>query len=144
MIDVETKCKMCKKPMFLKADPDCEEHWLKVFLTMVTCDRCFDLRETRLHVSDKLQALAQYVTALEVHIRKPEDRKAKRLIARDKLLHWTRKYAEWFSTFYGTPRHVIWSEDFADLILDAPKKLDEILRQYRREARPQLQQPEAA
>jgi hypothetical protein len=143
MIDIEAKCKLCQRPLFLKMDPDCEERWKRVFLSMLTCDRCFDLRETRLAITGKLQALAQYITALDVHILKPEDRKAKRSKARDRLLHWTRKYAEWLALYHGVPRRIIWDEDFADLILDAPGKLDEILRQYRKSARPVLQQEEA-
>jgi len=145
MTDHETTCKICKKPISVQADPDCEAHWLKVFLSMVTCDRCFDLREMRLCATGKLQALAQYLMAIAaIKTIKPEDRQAKRKKIREHLIYWTRQYAEWFSKFHHSPRYVVWNEEFADIILDAPHKLDEVLRQYRQRTRPMLQQPEAA
>lgn len=143
MIDIEASCKICHKPVFLKADPDCEQNWLNVFLSCVCCDRCFDLREDRNRVTGKLQAICQWLLAIDATRLEPAAKKLKRDKARERLTYWTRQYAEWFSRFHGVPSHVIWSDDFAQLILEKPEKVDQVLGQYRSHARPLLSAREA-
>jgi hypothetical protein len=130
-------CKVCGKELSLEADDQCEPHWLKVFLSMLSCNRCFDLRAERLEVTYRIVAICQYLRAIDGFKIKPEDRKRKRAQVRERLSIRTKEYARWFRKALNG-RVEVWSEEFVDLLLDAPDKCDEILKQYRNGARAEV------
>lgn len=130
-------CKVCKRELALEADEQCEPHWLKVFLAMVVCNRCFDLREERNDITRKIYALCQYLRALDGFKLKDEDKRRKRSQVRDRLTVRTKEYARWFRKVLNGHTEV-WSDEFVDLLMDKPDQADVLLKMYRDGARAEV------
>lgn len=134
---VECECRACKKPLSLEADEQCEPAWLRVFVGMVACNRCADLRQHRLVVTRKIYELCRYLIAIASFSMKDSDRKIKRAHIREALSIQTKEYARWFRKALNGHTEV-WSDDFVDLLMDKPDQADTLLKMYRDGARAEV------
>lgn len=127
---VATKCKICKKDLVVQVD---NEYFGQIdrLLEMATCNRCFDLREKHLKSTANIEAgcnfLVQHPEASEKELEK----------AKKHLEYWTKQYADAIRQFNHSDK-VVWSADFAQVLMDKPDQWYEALRIYRQSVREQV------
>lgn len=128
---VATKCKICKKDLVVQIDNDYFGP-LDNLLAMATCNRCYDLREKHLKATANIESgcnfLVQHPEASEKELEK----------ARKHLEKWTKEYADAIRQFNHSDK-LVWSEDFAQNLMQQPDKWYEQLRFYRQSVREQIQ-----
>lgn len=136
VIATETKCKVCDKPFTAMIDPDCEDHWKRVFLSCSTCNRCFDAREKSNRLQYATEKIAARLNAARVAFNTgsrsgPETetwRKESEEASKD-LQAVTKKYTRVLAEFYMTTP--TWSMEMVDILMETPWKADKIMRAYR-------------
>lgn len=128
MTTIQSKCKFCQDTIYLECDPECPQEWTDVLLPFASCNRCGDYFRSRRTLTEHMQRIA---TLLEQNTMTKEK-------AMGILVALTRSFANAFSKFHRS-KTVVFSDEFARLIVDRPDKLMAILRGYREQAKAQFQ-----
>lgn len=124
----DVNCKICKVPIAVEVDDAYEELGDPFkLLKLATCNRCYDLRTEREAIFTNIGSCCQLLIVNPTN-------KDLRIKSRKLLVILTRKYAELVSKFHRS-NHMLWSEEFADMILDKPDKWFKCLDLYREQAR---------
>ncbi len=125
-----TKCKICKKDLVVQVDND-YFGTLDTLLAMATCNPCYDLRQKHRKATENIESACLWLT------QHPNAPKEKLDVARKQLEKWTKQYAEAVMAFNHS-NTLIWSEEFAQNLMNNPDKWYEQLRFYRNAVREQI------
>lgn len=124
MRTVEYTCKICKRPGTARVDDDCPDEWAAKFAPMLTCNRCFDIREKYRNAEDAIYKICGNLLFFRD---RPENEKSKLLAAsRDKLNVQSRRLAQALSDYFNL-NEVIWEPGVVDLFMDKPDKAQSII-----------------
>lgn len=128
---VQTKCKICKKDLVVQIDDDYFGN-LEPLLAMATCNHCYDLRDKHLRATKNIQNLCTWL------VQHPKANHDARKEVQNEMEHWTKEYAQAIQQFNHASK-VVWSTDFAQILMDKPENWYEALRVYRQQVREHAQ-----
>lgn len=116
-------CRNCGKPLVLKVDDDYP--WpIEELLPLAACNRCYDAHDK----FKKAEANIKNICLWLIQTEKPAPEKLS--ATQKKLENWTRSYAEAMQQLNNADR-VVWSEEFAQNLMEQPDKWHDTLEFYR-------------
>lgn len=134
----QCKCRLCLKPLTVEVDDSYGEHGDPFkLLPMATCNRCFDLRETRIRIE------SQVARASRMLIMQPKMDASIRNKIRDSLRIATQAYARYVADLNNS-KVMAWNEDFVDLIMEKPDRSLTALTLYRNNRTKEIQEQRRA
>lgn len=125
--NVPCQCKICHKNMHVEIDNDYFGN-LEPLLAMATCNKCYDLRDKHLRSVANIESRCTYL------VQNPDIKADERKKVYQKLAYWTKQYAEAVAAFNHSAK-IVWSEEFAQILMDKPENWYEALRIYRHNVR---------
>lgn len=136
MITKDLNCKVCARPITVSIDPDAEDHWIKVFCAIATCNRCFDAREKTNRLIRAVEITAGRLNVARVSFntggrtdKETENyRKESERAAKD-LAHLTKRYTRALCEYFMAPPE--WSKEMVDIIMEMPWHATKVLVKYR-------------
>lgn len=124
---IQSKCKICGRSATAQFDDDAPQEAVDKWLPLLTCNPCYDTHTKRRRSEEAI------VNLCFAYARSPQKGK---IVAetRNSLIEATKDYAEAVQETYKAPA-VIWSEAFADTLIERPSQYPKILGEYRAEVR---------
>lgn len=131
MKSILTKCKICGCEVVTSHPEDCPDKWLKQLVPMIACNRCSDyrqeIRDTGIFIYRLCRPLA-IAKATNTRVEPDKWRETQELLKKA-----TFRYAKAIAAHYKSAT-VIWSQDFADVLMDDAEKIWGHLKFYRQTA----------
>ena len=122
-------CKLCRRPGEAKYDDTEIPLDLGKWVSMLTCNRCYDYRDKkRLHADDIWRTCYDYSIARNLTDDSKRSEAVKR--AREALVRKTKAFAGLICTHWN--KMTVWEPDFVQMLLDHPDKSHQVLRDYER------------
>ena len=129
MKQITAPCKLCGLPAIARFDDHAPQEAVDKFLPMLAHDACYDA------VIKRMEAARDISRLLFQHSRLSPSEKEKELPSlREEMLQATKSYAEAIAFILKSPV-MVWSEHFADLLIEKPHEVGRILYEYREEVR---------
>lgn len=126
MMMAETKCKFCGAKVVARWEEWSDQSAVDKFSPMLACNPCADARRKKNDSENEI------ISQCFGYSRLNADSKGKSVAnLRQKLLLLTRAYAEGIA-YIDNLKEVMWTEDFADLLIQKPDRASAILHEYRR------------
>lgn len=124
------QCRICKNAIVVKVADDYP--WpTEDLLKLATCNRCYDMRERRESATRRVKSNCEWV------IQHPKATHEQLNRAKTNLETATKDYAIVIAEYYGS-KTLVWSEMFAENLMENPIKWYEQLNFYRKAIREQL------
>lgn len=131
---VAYKCKFCGREGIAQYDADCPPIRLERWQPLLACNRCADFHSVRERLKAGLWAIC-YTLAVVLESGADESvRKEAIRQSRERLNKKTKAFAEHICAFHR--KMTIWEPDFTQMLLDAPRKCQQILAHYERGVAP--------